>query len=78
MSQRIDQSKKSFTAFDQVTTLVAVIELSKKFWLVAGVGPGIDRHPLKKFAADENTLLALLHRWQQQALKAGQEIKASL
>jgi len=75
MSHRIDQSKRSSTAFDQASALVAVIELSKNFWLVAGVVPGIDRHPLKKFAADENTLLALLHRWQQQALKAGQEIK---
>ena len=75
MSHRIDQSKRSSTAFDQASTLVAVIELSKNFWLVAGVVPGINRHPLKKFAADENTLLALLHRWQQQALKAGQEIK---
>jgi transposase len=37
--------------------------------------PGINRHPLKKLAADENELLALLHRWQQQAVKAGREIK---
>jgi transposase len=28
-----------------------------------------------KLAADENRLLALLHRWQQQAVKAGREIK---
>ena len=37
--------------------------------------PGVDRHPLKKLAADENGLLALLRRWQQQAVKTGREIK---
>jgi transposase len=54
---------------------VAVVELSHNSWLIAGVVPGIDRHPLKKLAADENGLLALLRWWQQQALKAGCEIK---
>jgi hypothetical protein len=31
MSYRNDQSKKSSTAFDQASTLVAVVELSRKF-----------------------------------------------
>ena len=75
MSPQNDQSKKCFTAFEQASTMVAVVELSKKLWLVAGIVPGIDRHPLKKFEADENRLLALLHHWQQQAVKAGREIK---
>jgi transposase len=75
MSYRHDQSKKSSTTFDQASTLVVVVELSRDSWLVAGVVPGIDRHPLKKLVADENGLLALLHRWQQQAVKAGREIK---
>ena len=75
MSYTNDQSKKSSTAFDQATTLVTVVELSRNSWLVAGVVPGINRHPLKKLAADENELLALLHRWQQQAVKAGRDIK---
>lgn len=70
MSQQIDQSKKSFTAFDQASTLIAVVELSSRSWLVAGVVPGIERHPLKKLEADETRLLALLHHWQQLALKA--------
>jgi hypothetical protein len=61
MLYRNDQSKKSYTAFDQASTLVAVVELSCHSWLVAGVVPGINRHPLKKLAADENGLLALLH-----------------
>jgi transposase len=75
MSPQNDQSKKCFTAFEQASTMVAVVELSKKLWLVAGIVPGIDRHPLKKFEADENRLLALLHHWQQQAVRAGREIK---
>jgi transposase len=60
MSYRNDQSKKSATAFDQASTLVAVVELSRDSWLVAGVVPGISRHPLKKLGADENGLLARL------------------
>jgi hypothetical protein len=40
MSYRNDQSKKSSTAFDQASTLVAVVELSRNSWLVAGVVPG--------------------------------------
>src|SRR5215471_7386273 len=61
--------------FEQASTLVAVVELSRNSWLVAGVVPGIDRHPLKKLAADENELLSLLHRWKQLAVKTGREIK---
>jgi transposase len=71
----IDLSKKSPTTFEQDATLVAVVELSLKSWLVAGIVPGIDRHPLKKFEASENRLLALLGHWQQQALNAGSKIK---
>ena len=69
MSYRNDQSKKSPTAFDQASTLVTVVELSRNSWLVARVVPGTNRHPLKKLAADENGLLALLRRWQQQAMR---------
>ena len=53
MSYKDDQSKKSSSAFDQASTLVAVVELSRNFWLAARVVPGINRHPLKKLAADE-------------------------
>ena len=71
MFQTIDQSKKCLNAFEQDSTLVAVVELSQKSWLVAGIVPGVDRHPLKKFDADENKLLALIQRWKQEAIKAG-------
>jgi hypothetical protein len=43
MSYRNDQSKKSSTVFDQASTLVAAVELSRNSWLVAGVVPGISR-----------------------------------
>src|SRR5262249_34487473 len=61
--------------FEQDSTLVVIVELSQKSWLVAGVVPGVDRHPLKKFDADENRLFALIDRWKQEAIKAGREIK---
>ncbi|HZD51879.1 MAG TPA: IS110 family transposase [Woeseiaceae bacterium] len=65
---------KCLTAFDHESTLVAVIEMSQASWLVAGVVPGVERQPLKKLKPDEHALLNLLHRWQDEALKAGRKI----
>jgi len=62
------------TAFDQDSTLVAVVEMSQSNWLVAGIVPGIERQPLKKVEADEQALLELLDRWRDEALKAGHKI----
>jgi transposase len=70
MPQRDDLSR-SLTAFQQASTLVAVIELSRSSWLVAGLVPGLERHPLKKLEPDEDALLRLLHRWRDEAAKAG-------
>src|SRR5207302_8556304 len=53
---------------------IAVIEMSQSSWLVAGVVPGIARHPLKKLAPDQDDLLKLLHRWRAEAGQAGREI----
>ena len=53
---------------------VAVLELSKESWLVAGIVPGVERQPLKKLPADENGLLKLLERWRAEAEKAGHKI----
>ena len=39
--------------------------------LVAGLVPGIERQPLKKLDTDEDALLKLLHRWRDEAVKAG-------
>jgi transposase len=67
-------TSRCLAALDQDTTLIAVIELSLSSWLVAGIVPGIERHPLKKLAADEHALLKLLHRWQGEAAKARHKI----
>src|SRR5260370_38273223 len=71
--QRNDLSR-SLVAFDQNSTLVSVIELSLKTWLVAGLVPGLARQPLKKQGADPDALLALLHRWRAETIKAGRKI----
>jgi transposase len=70
MPQRNDLSR-SLVPFQQDGTLVAVIELSRSSWLVAGIVPGVERHPLKKLEPDEDALLRLLHRWRDEAAKAG-------
>src|ERR1700716_4437960 len=49
MRQANDLSR-SLAAFDQPTTLIAVIEMSQSSWLVAGILPVLERHPLKKLA----------------------------
>ena len=36
-------------------------------WLVAGIVPGIERHPLKKLEVNEEALLRLLGRWRDEA-----------
>jgi transposase len=65
---------RSLTAVDENSTLIAVIEMSQKSWLVAGIVPGVERHPRKKLEADEGGLLRLLHRWREEAEKAGHTI----
>ena len=69
-----EDAKRSLAAFDQNATLVAVIELSQSSWLVAGIVPGVERHPLKKLEPDPEALLRLLRRWQDEAAKAGKTI----
>ena len=66
---------KSLAALEQDSTVIAVIEMSQSRWLVAAVIPGIERQPLKKIDPDEELLLKLLHRWQNDAGRAGREIK---
>src|SRR5437868_7741983 len=73
MPQRDDLSR-SVVAFQQDNTLVAVVELSRSSWLVAGLVPGIGRHPLKKLDPSEGALLALLRRWRDEAAGAGRTI----
>ena len=49
--------------------------MSLSSWLVAGIVPGVERQPLKKLAVDESALLKLLHRWREEAKKAGRRIE---
>ena len=66
---------RSLVAFDQDSTLVAVIELSLKSWLIAGLVPGLARQPLKKQSADAEALVKLLYGWREEAVKAGGKIE---
>jgi transposase len=70
---QVDLSR-SLVALDQHRTVIAVVELSLATWLVGGVVPGIEREPLKKLVPDEAGLLRLLHRWRDDAVKAGHAI----
>ena len=70
----LNDLSRSLTPFEPNQTLTAVVELSKKTWLVAGIIPGVERQPLKKLAPDENELLKLLERWRAEAEKAGHKI----
>jgi transposase len=72
--QRNDLST-SLVAFDQDSTVVAVVELSLKTWLVAGLVPGLTRQPLKRQGPDPEALLRLLHRWRDEAIKAGKRVR---
>jgi transposase len=65
---------RSLTAVDQDVTLIAVVEMSQSSWLVGAIIPGVERRPAKKLRASEDVLLALLHRWGEEAVKAGRTI----
>jgi transposase len=73
--QKLNDLSRSLTALEPDGTLIAVIEMSLSSWLVAGIVPGIERQPLKKLAVDESALLKLLHRWREEAEKAGRRIE---
>ena len=73
MSQPNDLSR-SLVPLQQDSTLVAVIEMSQSSWLVAGIVPGLARHPLKKLEPDQEALLRLLRRWRDEATEAGKTI----
>src|ERR1700737_922065 len=65
---------RSLVALDQNSTIIAVIEMSQSSWLVAGVLPGIERQPRKKLEPNAEGLLGVLHRWRDEATRAGKEI----
>jgi transposase len=73
--QNLNDLSRSLVALEPDGTLIAVIEMSLSSWLVAGIVPGVERQPLKKLAVDESALLKLLHRWREEAEKAGRRIE---
>jgi transposase len=72
---KLNDLSQSRIVLKQDNTLITVIEMSLSSWLVAGIVPGVERHPLKKLAVDESALLNLLHRWREEAEKAGRRIE---
>lgn len=70
----VDDLSRCLVAFDQHSTLVAVVEMSRSSWLVAGLVPGVARQPLKKLEPDCEALLRLLMQWRDEAAKAGRAI----
>ena len=70
----LNDLSRSLTTLDAHHTLIAVIEMSQKSWLVAGIVPGVERQPLKKLDSDANALLKLLDRWRLEAERAGHKI----
>jgi transposase len=73
--RKFDDQSRSLTALDQDSTLIAVIEMSQSRWLVGGLVPALRREPEKGLAPDPAGLLRLLHRWRDEAIKAGRGIE---
>src|SRR5215468_1710598 len=73
MPQPNDLSR-SLVALDHNSTIIAVIELSQSSRPPVGVLLGIERQPCKKLEPSPERLLALLQRWQDEAVRAGRTI----
>ncbi len=72
--RKFDDQSRSLVALDQDSTLIAVIEMGQSRWLVGGLVPGLSREPEKGLIPDAAGLLKLLHRWRDEAAKAGRPI----
>jgi transposase len=70
----VNDLSRSVVAFEQSSTLIAVIEMGAKSWLVAASVPGIERQPLKKVEPDAAAVLRLIERWRSEAIEAGRTI----
>src|SRR5271167_4670346 len=71
---QVNDLSRSLTAFDPISTLVVVVEMSKASWLVSGAVPGVERQTLKKLEPDATALLRLIERWRNEAVRAGRPI----
>ena len=74
MPQPNDLSR-SLVALDQNSTIIAVVEMSQSSWLIGGLVPGIERQPRQKLEPSPEQLLAVLHRWRDEAVRAGRTIR---
>ena len=72
---QVNDLSRRLAAFDPISTLVVVVEMSKTSWLVSGVVPGVERQPLKKLEPDATALLRLIERWRIEAVRAGRPIR---
>ena len=72
--RKLNDLSRSLAPLNPDGTLIAVIEMSQSSWLVAGIVPGIERHPLKKLEPNEGELLRLLMRWRAEATRMGRTI----
>ena len=70
-TETVNDLSRCLNPLDMDATLIAVIEMSQSSWLVAGIVPGLERHPLKKLEPNEGELLRLLMRWRAEATKMG-------
>src|SRR5262249_61187559 len=56
------------------STLCAVVRLNHASWVVGGAVPGIEPQTRKKLEPSPERLLALLHRWRDESVRAGRMI----
>src|SRR5260370_29866445 len=75
LAMKCNDLSRSLVAFDQNSTLVAVVELSVNSWVAAGVVPGLGRDPVKQQSADCAEVLKLVHWGGEEGMKGGGEIK---
>ena len=71
---QVNDLSRSIVTFEQSSTLVAVIEMGARSWLVAASVPGVERQPLKKIDPDAAAVLRLIERWRGEAVEAGRPI----
>jgi transposase len=71
---KVDDLSRSLTALDPEKTLICAVELSRSSWLLGGMVPGVERHPLKKLEADAPALMRVIDRWRDEAIRAGRTI----
>jgi transposase len=74
MAGQTNDLSRSLVAFEQESTVVVIVEMSKSSWLISGMLPGIERQPLKKIDPDPSALLGLVERWQEESRKAGKTV----